>query len=89
MRPSRGRVVLMDEATSNVDGETDKLMQPLLREEFNEHTVITVAHRLDTIMDCDVVLVLEAGKLVEVGPPSELEAKENGTFRALIHGKRT
>ncbi|KAL1899178.1 hypothetical protein Sste5346_003100 [Sporothrix stenoceras] len=88
MRPSRGHVVLLDEATSNVDGETDKLMQTLVREEFSEHTVITVAHRLDTIMDSDVVLVLEAGKLVEAGPPSELEAKENGAFRTLIHGKR-
>lgn len=89
MRRSRGRVVLLDEATSNVDSETDKLMQTLVREEFSDHTVITVAHRLDTIMDSDIVLVLEAGKLVEVGPPSELEKKEDGAFRALIHGRRT
>ena len=88
MRPSRGRVVLLDEATSNVDGETDKLMQTLVRDEFREHTVVTVAHRLDTIMDSDVVLVLDAGKLVEAGPPSELAAKEGGAFRALIHGKK-
>lgn len=88
MRPSRGHVVLLGEATSNVDGETDKLMQTLMREEFGEHTVITVAHRLDTIMDSDVVLVLEAGRLVEAGPPSEMETREDGAFRALIHGKR-
>jgi ATP-binding cassette, subfamily C (CFTR/MRP), member 1 len=88
MRSSRGRIVLLDEATSNVDGETDKLMQTLVRDEFREHTVITVAHRLDTIMDSDVVLVLDAGKLVEAGLPSELAAKEGGAFRALIHGKK-
>jgi ABC-type multidrug transport system fused ATPase/permease subunit len=88
MRPSRGRVVLLDEATSNVDGETDKLMQTIVRDEFREHTVITVAHRLDTIMDSDVVLVLDAGRLVEAGPPSELATREGSAFRVLIHGKR-
>jgi ABC-type multidrug transport system fused ATPase/permease subunit len=88
MRTSRGRLVLLDEATSNVDGETDKLMQTLIRNEFNDHTVITVAHRLETILDSDVVLVLDGGKLVEVGPPSELANKEGGMFRSLIHGKR-
>lgn len=88
MRPSRGQVVLLDEATSNVDGETDKLMQTLVREEFRNHTVITVAHRLDTIMDSDLVMVLEAGRLVEAGMPAELEGKQGGAFRALVHGKR-
>ncbi|KAK3367203.1 ABC transporter [Lasiosphaeria ovina] len=89
MRGSRGRVVLLDEATSSVDGATDRLMQALVRAEFKDHTVITVAHRLDTIMDSDVVLVLDAGKLVEAGPPVELAFKEGGRFRALIRGKRT
>jgi ATP-binding cassette, subfamily C (CFTR/MRP), member 1 len=79
---------LLDEATSNVDGETDKLMQALIRSEFRDHTVITVAHRLETIMDSDVVLVLDGGKLVEAGPPTELAAKEGGKFRSLIHGKK-
>jgi ATP-binding cassette, subfamily C (CFTR/MRP), member 1 len=88
MRSSRGQVVLLDEATSNVDGNTDKLMQSLVQEEFKDHTVLTVAHRLDTIMRSDIVLVLDSGKLVEAGPPSELVAKEGGAFAALIHGKR-
>ncbi|ETS83861.1 hypothetical protein PFICI_05737 [Pestalotiopsis fici W106-1] len=87
MRPYRGRVVLLDEATSNVDGKTDQLMQTLVREEFKEHTVITVAHRLDTIMDKDVVLVMDAGKLVEAGRPSELVERVDGLFRELIRGK--
>ncbi|KAK4449692.1 hypothetical protein QBC34DRAFT_350884 [Podospora aff. communis PSN243] len=88
MRPSRGHLVLLDEATSNVDGETDQLMQTLIREEFSEHTVITVAHRLETILDSDVIMVMEGGKLVEAGKPAELVAKEGGIFRALMRGER-
>ena len=87
MRPTRGKVVLLDEATSNVDGETDKLMQKLIREEFQAHTVVTVAHRLDTILDSDLVLVLDSGKLVEVGTPSELAQKEGGVYRTLYGQK--
>ncbi|CAK7207178.1 hypothetical protein SEUCBS139899_009986 [Sporothrix eucalyptigena] len=88
MRPSRGHIVLLDEATSNVDAETDRLMQAIVLDEFREHTVITVAHRLDTILDSDVVLVLDAGMLVEAGPPSELAARQGGALFKLIHGKR-
>lgn len=88
MRRLRGRVVLLDEATSSVDAETDRLMQKIVREEFREHTVITVAHRLDTIMDSDVVLAMHGGKLVEAGSPSELAAREGGVFRALLMGKK-
>lgn len=87
MRSSRGRVVLLDEATSNVDAETDRLMQALVREEFREHTVITVAHRLETVMDSDVVLVMDGGRLVEAGPPGELVEREGGWFRGLARGK--
>jgi ABC-type multidrug transport system fused ATPase/permease subunit len=84
VKPFRGRVVLLDEATSSVDGEIDKLIQATLREQFKDHTVITVAHRLDTVMDSDVVLVLRTGKLVEAGPLSTLAAREGGVFRALL-----
>lgn len=87
MRRHRGRVVLLDEATSNVDAETDRVMQTIVRDAFQNHTVITVAHRLDTIMDSDVVLVLSGGKLVQVGSPAELSVKEGGAFRALLSGE--
>ncbi|KAM7217664.1 hypothetical protein V8F06_006919 [Rhypophila decipiens] len=86
MRSTRGKVVLLDEATSNVDVETNNLMQRIIRDEFREHTIITVAHRLDTIMDSDVVLVLDGGKLVEVGPPGDLVQKEGGVFKTLYGG---
>lgn len=86
MKPLRGRLVLLDEATSNVDVATDKTMQRIVREEFSAYTVITVAHRLDTIMDSDIVLVLSGGTLVEMGAPSELRAKQGGAFHALVAG---
>lgn len=68
----KSRILLLDEATSNVDGETDALMQLIIRKEFAQHTIVTVAHRLNTISDSDMVAVLHEGKLVEFGPPGEL-----------------
>jgi ATP-binding cassette subfamily C (CFTR/MRP) protein 1 len=68
----KSRILLLDEATSNVDSETDTLMQLIIRKEFAQHTIITVAHRLNTISDSDMVAVLHEGKLVEFGPPGEL-----------------
>lgn len=58
------RVVLMDEATSNVDEETDRCMQNIMNEVFAGCTVLTVAHRLDTIKDADLIVELDAGKVV-------------------------
>ncbi|KAF8857368.1 putative multidrug resistance protein [Acephala macrosclerotiorum] len=81
------RILLLDEATSNVDAETDKLMQKLIREEFGKYTILTVAHRLDTILDADGVIVMEGGRMVEMGAPGELLMKEGGAFRAL-RGRR-
>jgi ATP-binding cassette subfamily C (CFTR/MRP) protein 1 len=79
------KILILDEATSNVDRETDQLMQRIIREEFNQHTIITVAHRLDTILDSDMVAVLDAGALVEFGNPKELLEQENSVFKDL-HG---
>ncbi|KAK0643329.1 putative ATP-binding cassette transporter [Cercophora newfieldiana] len=82
------KIVLLDEATSNVDGETDAVMQRVVREEFTECTVITVAHRLDTIMGSDVILVMENGRIVETGPPGVLLRKDEGRgeFARLVRG---
>lgn len=77
------RILVLDEATSNVDGETDKLMQKLIREEFGRYTILTVAHRLDTILDADRVIVMDGGRLAEMGPPLDLLKMENSAFRAL------
>ncbi|KKY17726.1 putative abc transporter [Phaeomoniella chlamydospora] len=81
--PTRGKIVLLDEATSNVDGETDQQIQKVIREEFLGYTIVTVAHRLETIMDADEILVLEKGGVVERGKPVELREREGGVFEGL------
>ena len=74
----------MDEATSAVDAETDALIQRTVRTEFAQATVITIAHRLNTILDADKILVLHAGRVVEYGSPRELAARPKGAFRAML-----
>jgi len=72
----RSRILILDEATSNVDAKTDELMQRIIREEFAQHTILTIAHRLDTIRDANTILVMDKGRVVEVGTPDELLAKK-------------
>jgi ATP-binding cassette subfamily C (CFTR/MRP) protein 1 len=71
----RSRILVLDEATSNVDAKTDELMQRIVREEFAKHTILTIAHRLDTIRDADTIIVMDKGRVVEVGAPDALLAK--------------
>jgi ABC-type multidrug transport system fused ATPase/permease subunit len=61
----RSKVIILDEATASVDHATDERIQQALRSEFTDSTLITIAHRLRTIMDYDKILVLDEGKLVE------------------------
>ncbi|MCJ1309562.1 hypothetical protein MMC25_003222 [Agyrium rufum] len=77
------KVVVLDEATSNVDGETDGVMQKVIREAFEGWTIVTVAHRLETIRDADRVVVMKGGVVVEVGKPGELLEKEGSRFGEL------
>lgn len=84
-----GGVVLLDEATSSVDAETDALVQRVVREDFASHTVVSVAHRLETIVDFDRVVVLEKGCVAEEGCPRELLARRGGSrFRELWDASR-
>ncbi|KAJ2335985.1 Multidrug resistance-associated protein 1 [Coemansia sp. RSA 2681] len=77
------KVLILDEATADVDLETDHKMQELIRSEFSECTVLTIAHRLDTIMSSDRIIVMEKGEIVEIGPPQELIAS-GGKFAELV-----
>ncbi len=76
------RVLLMDEATASIDYATDAKIQDTLRE-LKDNTIITIAHRLQTIIDYDKVLVLEKGEVVEFDDPWELIRKEEGSFRGM------
>ncbi|KAH8232361.1 hypothetical protein KR032_004783 [Drosophila birchii] len=79
------RVLVMDEATANVDPQTDALIQATIRSKFRDCTVLTIAHRLNTIMDSDRVLVMDAGHLVEFGSPYELlTATESKIFHGMV-----
>ncbi|KAJ2701623.1 ATPase-like protein [Coemansia sp. IMI 209128] len=77
------KVMILDEATANVDLETDRKMQQLIRSEFSDCTVLTIAHRLDTIMSSDRIIVMEKGEIAEIGPPQVLMAK-GGKFAELV-----
>lgn len=83
------RVLLLDEATSNVDLETDQAIQRTLREAFPGCTVLTIAHRVNTIMDSDKILVLRDGLVDEFAPPAELLANENSSFAEIVRHAET
>lgn len=81
----KSKILILDEATANVDQETDKLIQATIRTKFADCTVLTIAHRLNTVMDSDRVLVMDAGKAVEYDHPHVLLQKEDGVFRKLVN----
>ncbi|EWC46461.1 hypothetical protein DRE_04404 [Drechslerella stenobrocha 248] len=76
-------VIVLDEFTSSVDQESDDVMQKVLREYFWGKTVVTVAHRLNTIVDYDTVIVLDKGNIVEMGNPHQLLRQSGSAFKAL------
>ena len=76
--------MVLDEATASIDGETDKLIQKLLRSELAGATVLTIAHRLDTILDSDQVLVMDKGRAAEYGPPGILLQDKTSMFARLV-----
>ncbi|EIN13023.1 P-loop containing nucleoside triphosphate hydrolase protein [Punctularia strigosozonata HHB-11173 SS5] len=83
----RSKLVIMDEATAAIDYETDTAIQKSLRQSLgSDVTVMTIAHRLQTIMDSDKIMVLDAGRLVEFGSPKELLQKDTGFFKEMVEG---
>ncbi len=79
------RILVMDEATANVDHATDALIQQTLRRRFASATVLTIAHRVNTIIDATRIMVVDDGRCVEFAPPAMLlTTKPDGVFAQLV-----
>merc|ERR1719233_2772466 len=81
------KILLLDEATSAVDMQTDTLVQKTIRNSFQDRTILTIAHRIDTIMDYHRILVLDNGKVAEFDTPDEL-LKRDSIFRGLVRSAK-
>ncbi|XP_040892605.1 ATP-binding cassette sub-family C member 10 isoform X2 [Toxotes jaculatrix] len=84
---TQAKVLCIDEATASVDQKTDKLLQQTIRETFQDKTVLTIAHRINTIMDSDRVLVMQGGKVVEFDSPAALCQSDQSIFHRLVGGR--
>jgi ATP-binding cassette subfamily C (CFTR/MRP) protein 4 len=71
----KNKILVLDEATANVDIETDSLIQQCIRTKFKDCTVLTIAHRIATIADSDVIMVMHDGYLKDFGPPEVILKK--------------
>ena len=78
------KLMILDEATANIDLKTEKLMQDAVKTEFKDSTMFIIAHRLQTVLDCDQIILMDKGQIVEYGPPRELISKPNGKFKEMV-----
>ncbi|XP_046975730.1 ATP-dependent lipid A-core flippase-like [Vanessa cardui] len=85
---ARRAVLVLDEATANVDTETDKHIQTTIRTKFAQSTVLTIAHRLNTVMDYDRVIVMDKGRIVESGHPFELLTQSSQQAKSEAQPRR-
>jgi ABC-type multidrug transport system fused ATPase/permease subunit len=81
----KAKVVVFDEATANIDVVTEQKTMELIKKEFAGATVLTIAHRLNTIINSDKIAVMSFGQLVEYGPPAELLKKPDSEFFKLVN----
>ncbi|KAK2918532.1 ATP-binding cassette sub-family C member 10 [Channa argus] len=84
---TQAKVLCIDEATASVDQKTDSFLQQTIREKFQDKTVLTIAHRINTIMDCDRVLVMHAGRVAEFDTPAALCQTDQSIFHRLVGGR--
>ncbi|XP_071509693.1 ATP-binding cassette sub-family C member 5-like [Diadema antillarum] len=78
------KIIFLDEATATIDNETDSLIQATIRGEFADRTVLTIAHRLHTVLDSDRIMVLDSGHIVEMDTPDRLLADKQSVFSAMM-----
>eukprot|EP00210_Caulerpa_lentillifera_P001049 g1012.t1 len=84
------KILALDEATANVDRTTDAMIQDALHTMIvrNEKTLLIIAHRINTVLDCDLLLVLDGGKVVEFGTPTSLLSNANGVFKKMANAAK-
>ncbi|XP_077982708.1 ATP-binding cassette sub-family C member 9-like [Glandiceps talaboti] len=80
------RILIMDEATASIDMKTDAILQNVIATAFSDRTVLTIAHRISTILDSDMVLVLSDGHVMEYDTPENLLKNDDSMFTSLVHG---
>ncbi|KAF9432051.1 hypothetical protein BGZ76_011324 [Entomortierella beljakovae] len=81
------KILILDEATSAVDVETDELIQKTIRKEFKDRTILTIAHRIKTVMDSDKILVMDQGQVKEYDTPKVLLSNKKGIFYGLAQAR--
>ena len=81
-------ILILDEATSSVDNETDEFIQSQIKDKFSTATVLTIAHRLTTIADYDKVAVIDKGRIIEFDHPYKL-IQNKGVFREMVDNSGT
>ena len=81
----KSRIIIMDEATASIDYKTEEIIQKAINEILNESTVITIAHRIKTILNYDKILALDNGEIVDFDTPKNLLEKKKGVFYELYH----
>jgi len=82
------KILVLDEATASIDNTTDNLIQEMIRTNFADATVLTIAHRLNTVLDSDRILVLNDGEVVEFDTPKKLLAQPNSAFKKMVDANR-
>jgi len=85
----KAKIIVLDEATASVDFETDSLIQATIKDQFQDATVLTIAHRINTIVDSDYVMVLKDGQIIEYDRPDILLQSNTSLFSSLVNESKT